>query len=143
MPKRQSAEISPSASTRSRSTIAKSPETSFVLVLCARSQPLSAHCFKLIFVSGHKQAGLIEHSGDEMLASRPPLRELFRSQNVRVDLASKFRGNTRQQFAKLPQSNGPNHHQIQVAVCLSVAACKRPENKSQANSRIVQRFSQD
>jgi hypothetical protein len=57
-PKRKSADISPSASKRSRSTIANKPATSFGLVLWGRSQPLSAHCFKLIFASDHEQTWL-------------------------------------------------------------------------------------
>src|SRR6185295_5859595 len=143
MPKRQSADISPSASTRSRSTIANKPATSFALVLCGRSQPLSAHCFKLIFASNYKQPRLAEHRCHEMLASLPSRRKLLRTENVRVDFAAQFPGNARQQFAELPQTDCTYHHQVQVATRFAVAGCHRTEHESDANSRMSKRIAQN
>src|SRR6185295_1391836 len=122
MPKRQSADISPSASTRSRSTIANKPATSFALVLCGRSQPLSAHCFKLIFGSNHKQPRLAEHRCNEMLASLPSLHKFLRTQNVRVHFAAEFRSDARQPLAELPQTDCTYHHQVHIAPRLTVAS---------------------
>src|SRR5262249_31286739 len=142
MPKRQSADISPSASARSRSTIESSPATSFGLVLWGRTQPLSAHCFKLIFASNHEQSRLAKHCGDEMLASLPAFQELLRSQDVRIDLAAQLRGNARQQFAELPQTDCPYHHQVHVAARFAVTAGQRTEYESQPNSGKSKCFSQ-
>src|SRR6185295_10561315 len=143
MPKRQSADISPSASTRSLSTIANKPATSLALVLCGRSQPLSAHCFKLIFASNHKQSRLAEHRCHEMLARLPSLHKLLRTQNVRVDFAAQFRSNARQQFAELPQTDCTNHHQVHIAPRLTVASCDRTEHERQMNSRMSKRIAQN
>jgi hypothetical protein len=41
---------------------------------------------------------------------------------VRVDLADQFRCDTGQQFAKLSQTDRPNHHQVYVAARFTVVA---------------------
>lgn len=86
----QSAEMSPRASARSRSTIPRRPAISSLLVVCARSQPLSAHSRKLILVPHHEQLLRLQHAQDEVVARLPPPAQLLGVHHMRVDLPTQL-----------------------------------------------------
>ena len=88
MPNRQSADMSPSASARSRFTIASKSRISFGLVWCVFSQPLAAHCFKLTLVTVHENPRGRKHRSNEVILTVSPFAELGSGVSVGVDGAS-------------------------------------------------------
>src|ERR1041385_4056377 len=115
MPKRQSGEMLPAASARSRSTIASRSAISCRLVSCRRSQPLLAQSSKLILAPDDEQLRPLQHRCNEMVTlSRPP-HELLRRQDVRVDLPAELHLKSRQYLAKSAQPYSPDHHQVDIA----------------------------
>src|ERR1700722_11440719 len=143
MPKRQSAEISPSASTKSRSTMEKRAEISCGLVLCGRSQRLSAHCFKLMLVSNYENTAGGEDGRNKMIARFFPTAKLFRAENMRVNLPAESLGTPAEAFGKSPEADPADHHQINVAVRTVFAFSHRAENERDTNLIPGQRLAQD
>src|ERR1700693_6119439 len=115
MPKRQSAEMSRVASSKSRSTIASKLAISCGLLVCRLSHLLSAHCFKLMFGSNYKKLRSCKHRNDKVVAVGDAFCELFTAECVRFDLASDLFRRSRQKLAQFAEANIANHHQINVA----------------------------
>lgn len=61
------------------------------------------------------------------LAPAPP--ELGGRQHVRIDFASQLFGKSRKALGKLTQSEGTNHHQINIAVGFLNSAGDGPEHE--------------
>src|SRR5712664_3401267 len=113
--------MSPSASTKSRSTIARSSPISRGLVWWARSQPLLAHCRKLMLGSDGKQFGAGQDRRHEMVAAPFPLAECLPRQHVRVDLPAELFADAGEQARNAAKAQGGDDNQVHVAFRASLA----------------------
>src|SRR5712692_6738797 len=107
--------MSPSASTKSRSTIARSSPTSRGLVWWVRSQPLLAHCRKLMLGSDGKQFGGGQHRRYEMVAAPFPPAEFVPRHHMRVDLPAQLFTDAGEQVGNSAKAQGGDDHQVHVA----------------------------
>lgn len=140
MPNCQSAEISPVASTRSRSTMDSKFSISYRDVASAFSQSFFSHCFKVMLRSLYKDFLACNYMCDKMVLFLPSLIVFGWRQDMGIDFSSgQFRAFS-QKAGELSKADISDHHKVNVTVCLLLPRCKRSEHKRTCNVLTTQRF---